>query len=489
MKTKKRMILWGIIMLLFCTLFAACTAGDDGEILLVVRRSNDAEEFQDDGYVIDTQGRIFSYKNETPRPLDGEDGEELSLAEYLEVIRENYDGEPVFDEEFVQKIMELGADLSQKDEFTESHKMCDDGQNTIYYFNPKKRKLLQCQSTGDVDQIPQNKSAAKIVELLEEKIGKNSKEVEESEKNDIHVVYPARECFVKEFVNYGVEYWVGKWILKDEESLERFGDMSDIQFLYQLLEVYGEGTVFFVTIEKACEGESVRRPKAFCVCGERSDFVYDCKKTNETDHYICSVVAVDGNNLPGDLEKVTDFEGNPWTVFNADQAPITYIDDGMTIEFARDKEFYVMRTGDALSVLPGADPMVYLDDCDDELKISDGQILRVVADVDIYYGGEDGYWGDYFPRKVKKKKKVSYDEILKIMDFPNAEEASFKYGEYALTYRKGDRTYFVVMYRNYINAYLDGELVLQYEYDKEKDELAPFYKFVESQAGSDERMD
>ena len=58
-----------------------------------------------------------------------------------------------------------------------------------------------------------------------------------------------------------------------------------------------------------------------------------------------------------------------------------------------------------------------------------------------------------------------------------------------LTYRKGDRTYFVVMNRNCIYAYLDGELVLQYEYGNKKDKLAPFYKFVESQAGGDGRKD
>ena len=150
----------------------------DDEILLVVRKTNYAWGFYDSGYVIDGRGRIFTYENNTPRPLDGEGGDVLSLAEYLDEIRKSDQSEPVFDEDFIQKVRELGANLSPEDEFKEKHKMYDYGQNTIYYFDPETRKLLKCQSTGDVDQTPKNKSAKKIVNLLNKEMRKNSKEMQ-----------------------------------------------------------------------------------------------------------------------------------------------------------------------------------------------------------------------------------------------------------------------------------------------------------------------
>ena len=132
---------------------------EEAEILLVFRCSNYAWGFYDNGYVIDTKGRYHAYDNDCPRPLDGdEQGDIFSLTEYLKVILVMDEGVQVLDEEAVEEISKLGADLTSEDEFTRDHKMYDYGQETIYYFNPSTRKLMQCQSTGDVDEMPKNKS-------------------------------------------------------------------------------------------------------------------------------------------------------------------------------------------------------------------------------------------------------------------------------------------------------------------------------------------
>ena len=67
------------------------------EILLVKRRSNMAWGYQDQGYFIDTDGCVYRF-DLAASPVISETGEKLSLIESLKVIRENSEGEPVFDE-------------------------------------------------------------------------------------------------------------------------------------------------------------------------------------------------------------------------------------------------------------------------------------------------------------------------------------------------------------------------------------------------------
>ena len=70
----------------------------------------------------------------------------LTFVECLEVIRENSDPVAFLDEEYLQKIMELGETLSAEDEFTEKEKMYDYGQCTLYFYQPKTQELLMVKS-------------------------------------------------------------------------------------------------------------------------------------------------------------------------------------------------------------------------------------------------------------------------------------------------------------------------------------------------------
>ena len=293
---------------------------EEAEILLVFRRSNYAWGFYDNGYVIDTKGRFHSYDNGCPRPLDGdESGDILSLANYLEVILENDQGVQVLDKEFVEEISKLGADLTPEDEFSSEHKMCDYGQETIYYFNPETRKLMQCQSTGDVDQMPKNKSAAKIVKLLEKALKKYSKPAKDTDViPDVSKVFSLGECFEMEFEVNVLSEWAGKWIVKDTDDLSSFEGLSGIRvsdILEKMKNGHLEDAIFFITIEDASKEKKTLSPKAFWVSGECCDFVYDKEKEKEADHYICRVAAVSGGKLPADLNSIRDLEGQAWTVY------------------------------------------------------------------------------------------------------------------------------------------------------------------------------
>lgn len=296
---------------------------EKAEILLVYRRSNYAWGFYDNGYVIDTKGRFHAYDNGCPRPLDGDEcGDILSLTNYLEVILENDEGTQVFDEEFVEEISKLGADLTLEDEFTRDHKMCDYGQETLYYFNPETRKLMQCRSTGDVDQMPKNKSAAKIVKLLEKEIRKKAKPAKDTDKiPDTAKVYSLGECFEMEF-EMSLHYeWAGKWIVKDPDDLYSFDGLSGIRvsdILEKMKDAHMEDAIYFITIEDASKEKKTPNPKAFWVCGDCCDFVYDKEAEKEADHYICRVAAVKGSELPADLSSICDLNGQAWTVYSND---------------------------------------------------------------------------------------------------------------------------------------------------------------------------
>lgn len=296
---------------------------EEAEILLVFRRSNYAWGFYDNGYVIDTKGRYHAYDNGCPRPLDGDEcGDILSLTNYLEVILENDEGMQVFDEEFVEEISKLGADLTSEDEFTRDHKMYDYGQETLYYFNPSTRKLMQCQSTGDVDEMPKNKSAAKIVKLLKKELKKYSKPATDTDVlPNVSKVYSMGECFETEFEVDNLSEYAGKWIVKDPDDLYTFAGLIGIEandILEKMKDAHMDNAVFFITIEDVSKEKKALSPKAFWVSGNCCDFIYDKEKEKTADHFRCLVAAVRGDVLPADLNSICDLEGQAWTQMNAD---------------------------------------------------------------------------------------------------------------------------------------------------------------------------
>lgn len=467
---------------------------EKAEILLVYRRSNYAWGFCDNGYVIDTKGRVHVYDNGCSRPLDGDEGGDvLSLTEYLEVILENDKGVQVFDEEFVEEISKLGANLTPEDEFTKDHKMCDYGQETLYYFNPETRKLMKCQSTGDVDQKPKNKSAAKIVKLWKKEIRKESKTAKGTdEERDVPKVYSMGECFEMEFEMSCISEWAGKWIVKDVDDLNDFACMSGIEvneIREKMKDARMESPTFFITIEDASKEKQVQSPKAFWVCGECCGFVLDKDKMETADHFLCRIAAVKGSDLPADLNSICDLDGQSWTVYGESIARNVVIADALSVEHVKDEEFVVMHVGEDYVLLPGGSRQVFLGDCAGDVQMEDGQILRIVADAEIYNGGEAGFMRDVFLEKVKETTNVTYQEAIGEMEFPGTEGARFWWGELVVKYCEGDHVFLVALHGRDVYVYLDGELALRYELDEKEGTLTPFYDFLETFTGDAEFSD
>ena len=299
------------------------TDWSDGEILLVYRYVNHAWSFEDYGFVVDTNGRIIPFENHAFRLMDGEGGDTPSLAKYLDVIRENYEIEPVFDQEFVKKIQELGKELSPDDEFETDYRGCDGGQWTYYYYNPENGKLMECQSKGDADNIPKNESAKKIVRLFEEEVDKIAEEVSNDTEmkltNEIPSVFFAKECFMTEIEVSKAIKWTGNRILMDVEMLQSFADETGIE-VDKVLDQLGDdidkdNLVFFAEVRNTSDNKDVRVPKAVWLCGDCLDVIYEKEISKESDSAVCNVFVLGTELLPENFGTFHTKDGNSWIIY------------------------------------------------------------------------------------------------------------------------------------------------------------------------------
>lgn len=157
------------------------------------------------------------------------------------------------------------------------------------------------------------------------------------------------------------------------------------------------------------------------------------------------------------------------------------IADGMSITDEEDKEFIVLRVKDDYIEISGDCDLVYLEDGGKYPELADGQVAWVKADVAIYGGGIAGYTGNIFIRDLKQYEILDYKEVVDKIDVPDCENQRFEHGKALLQYQVADRCYFVVRNRQYIEVYLDGTLIKEYE-DDDLDAnmiLAPFWAEVE----------
>ena len=103
-----------------------------------------------------------------------------------------------------------------------------------------------------------------------------------------------------------------------------------------------------------------------------------------------------------------------------------------------------------------------------------------MADAEVYNGGEIGYMRDMFLQEVKEATNVTYQEVIEELEFPDGQGARFWWGELVVKYCEDDHIFLLVFNHEDMNVYLDGELALCYEVDREQGILAPFFDFLET---------
>ena len=162
-----------------------------------------------------------------------------------------------------------------------------------------------------------------------------------------------------------------------------------------------------------------------------------------------------------------------------------YIADYLEITSEKDQEFIVLRVkDDYLEVTRGYDN-VYAGKGGEYPELSDGQVARVKADVDVYDGGEAGYTGNKFITDLKQYEVLDYRDVVYELDIPSCEGKSGFYGQDLLQYQDGEKLYFIILNRNYIRVYSDGTFIMEYEYSGLEDELEPFWTDVINRSEED----
>lgn len=155
-----------------------------------------------------------------------------------------------------------------------------------------------------------------------------------------------------------------------------------------------------------------------------------------------------------------------------------YIADYLEITSEKDQEFIVLRVKDDYLEVTREYEWVYAGKGGKYPELSDGQVARVKADVDVYDGGEAGYTGNKFITDLKQYEVLDYRDVVYELDIPSCEGRTSFYPQDLLQYRDEDKCYFIIRNRNYVRVYLDGTFIKEYEYDGLEDELEPFWTDV-----------
>jgi len=162
--------------------------------------------------------------------------------------------------------------------------------------------------------------------------------------------------------------------------------------------------------------------------------------------------------------------------------------DAMSVASEEDLEFTMIRIKDGyFDIRRNGDYLeqhtVYAYDTDYP-EMEEGTCARVVADVEIYDGGEAGYLHDYFLQDVKSCDPVSYEDVAAEFEIPDAGENNLNMYNDMLVYHDSGNCYLICSYGNQVEAYRDGEFFAEYDL-KDIDRLStpePFLNDVASGA-------
>ncbi len=153
--------------------------------------------------------------------------------------------------------------------------------------------------------------------------------------------------------------------------------------------------------------------------------------------------------------------------------------DWMDISTENDKEFTMIRVkDDYLEIRSGeANAFVYTEPEGSYPELEDGQCAKVVADVNIYEGGEAGYMGNIFIKDLKSCTPVTYMDVAEEYGFPDAGSSNFDRQHYILQYKNEEELYLLLLNRNYVEAYRDGVFFAEFDLDACKGEkVTPFFE-------------
>ena len=161
-----------------------------------------------------------------------------------------------------------------------------------------------------------------------------------------------------------------------------------------------------------------------------------------------------------------------------------YIADDMDISSEENKEFTVIRIKDEYFDIRRQGKRIELHYVytyeTDYPEMDEGACAKVVADVDIYDGGEAGFMDDYFLKDVKSYYLIPYDDVSIIFELPEAGETNFDMNTHMLAYHHAGSCYLLSLIWDKVEAYKDGDFFAEYDLEdiEGMDTPEPFLKDV-----------
>ena len=153
--------------------------------------------------------------------------------------------------------------------------------------------------------------------------------------------------------------------------------------------------------------------------------------------------------------------------------------DSISSKEKHNYSFYVMKVkGEYRSIIEDCVDVYRLEDhISPDMK--DGQIALVTADVSIATGGFAGYCNDIFVESVESITILDYKDVIDQVDIPVAGSDEFAYYRRFFQYENNGDIYFVFLYRQYIEVYVNGKHYMEYEFEDLDDDFKPFFDSLE----------
>lgn len=167
------------------------------------------------------------------------------------------------------------------------------------------------------------------------------------------------------------------------------------------------------------------------------------------------------------------------------QAATEEIDDWMDVSAEENCQFYVMNLKDNYVEVYNEGEVhtrpLMLDNGVELPKIEDGHFKKLTADVNIYNGGEEGYSGDKFIKKISKAEYADYQEVFEALEIRDASGNGFSARE-LLKYQDLNDNYLIVADGHEAEVYKDGESFTKFSLDNVigTDYPEPFFEALEA---------
>ena len=168
----------------------------------------------------------------------------------------------------------------------------------------------------------------------------------------------------------------------------------------------------------------------------------------------------------------------------AAQATTEVVYDQMNISSEEGCQFYVMNLkGETVEVYNEAEvhtrPLM-MDQGVSLPEVEDGHFKKITADVDIYDGGEGGYMGDKFIKRIIKVEDADYRDVIEALEMVDASGNTFHAREF-LKFQEMNDNYILAANGHNIEVYKDGEFFMEFLLDdiKDDDYPKPFFEAIE----------